>query len=79
MYVEIDGWQGHAFNVKLAFRKWLYDPIANTTWLGASWLSSGIGMTDGANPDPIFTAVNRHMDLFLGEYKRINQEACVDR
>ena len=79
LYVEIDGWQGYAFNVKLAFRKWLYDPISNTTWLGAAWLSSGIGMTDGTNPDPIFTAVNRHMDLFLEQYMRVNQEACVDR
>ena len=79
LYVEIDGWQGYAFNITLTFKKWLFDPIVSKTWLGATWLSSGIGMTDGTNPNTIFTAVNRHMDLFLEQYMRVNQAACVDR
>ena len=78
LYVEIDGWEGYAFNIKLTFKKWLFDPIVSKTWLGATWLSSGIGMTDGVSPKTVFTAVNRHMDLFLEQYLRVNRSACVD-
>ena len=79
LYVEIDGWEGYALNVKLAFRKCVYDPIANTKCLGSSWLKSGIGMTDGTNPGTVFTAVHRHLDFFLGHYLRVNKAECDDR
>ena len=79
LYVEIDGWEGCPFNVKLAFRKWVYDPIANTTWLGSTWLNSGIGMTDGTNPGTVFTAVHRHLDYLVGHYPRVNKAEYDDR
>ena len=39
LYVEVEGYQDLAFNVKLTFKKWLYDPIVNDTWLAATWMS----------------------------------------
>ena len=78
-YVENDGWDGHAFDMKLAFRKWVYDPIANTTRPGSTWLSSAVGMADGSSPRAVFNAVHSLMDHLLEHYRRVNQGACVDR
>ena len=35
-------------------------------------------MTDDANPNSIFAAVNCHIDLFPEQYTRVNQVVCVD-
>ena len=79
LYVEVEGYKDLAFNVKLTFKKWLYDPIVNDTWLAATWMSAGIGMADRTNPETIFTAVGYHIDDFITQYLRVNQSACVNR
>ena len=66
---------GRAFNLTLAYKKLLYDQVADETNFATTWDSGAVG-THGGDAAYILSTLAGHMDRFLVEYLRVNESAC---
>ena len=66
---------GPAFHVGIEFRKWLKDPASGTEGSATTWVAGSTG-THGGNPDYVLAAIAEHVDRFVGQYRRVNADAC---
>ena len=67
---------GADFSVDLSFSKTVCDVGAsNECWSARTWYRGSVG-THGKNGNHILSSVSRHMDHFILEYLRVNEEAC---
>ena len=66
---------GSAFHLSLSFRKIFFDIASGESGLASTWSVSSTG-THGTGSDYVLSALSQHMDEFLVEYLRINEEAC---
>ena len=74
LYVNI-GVIGPAFDVDIAYNKWVKDDISDEYARIATWSISSIG-TYSRDSSFILSAVSRGMDRFIDEYLRVNASAC---
>lgn len=66
---------GPAFNLLVEYRKPLYDPASETTRSAATWRSGAAG-THGGDAGYILQAVSEHLDRFVLQYLRVNEDFC---
>ena len=67
-----------AFNARLSYNKSLYDPLSDLTKSAPSWTSATTGIA-GSGSGFILSLISQHLDKFLVEYLRVNEEACAKR
>ena len=67
-----------AFTVRVQYHKRLFDPLSGEQTAAVSWESAGIGQHAGDSVY-ILSSVSRHLDKFLVEFLRVNEEACGKR
>ena len=66
---------GGAFYVLVALMKPFVDIVSGEVGFGRTWQSSSVGLySSGA--DFIVQALSEHMDRFILEYLRVNEDAC---
>ena len=63
------------FNARVEFNKPFWDLASVERGLATTWRVSSTG-THGGNGSYILSWVGRHVDQFLVEYLRVNEEAC---
>ena len=60
----------------MKYLKSLYDPVSGrTSSLATTWESGSFG-THGDDPGFIVQSLSEHLDKFLVEYLRVNEEDC---
>ena len=64
-----------AFSIALEFRRWVLDPVNDTSGSAATWHKGSIGTSIDA--DHILSGVSRLLDEFLADYMRVNESHCV--
>ena len=69
---------GPAFSDRLQFRKTLFDPLTGLSFPAATWQIGAAG-THGRDAGYILSTVSQHLDQFLVEFLRVNEEACGKR
>ena len=69
---------GRAFHVKLYLEKYFYDFASDETSYATTWDGGSTGM-HGTDASYVLSFVSRHMDQFLVEYLRVNEEACASQ
>ena len=77
LYVRVNV-VGGAFSHEVQFRKRLYDPVlglSGTPGTATTW-EAGVTGTHGGDAGYILQSLSEHMDRFLLEYLRVNEEAC---
>lgn len=67
---------GRAFSINLEFNKTLYDSSSGYSFRATTWHVGSTG-THGKDTGFIINGVSRHMDEFLLEYLRVNEDHCV--
>ena len=67
---------GAAFHVTLYVEKSFFDITSGETSYATTWRISSTG-THGSDGSYVLSAVSQHMDGFLVEYLRVNEEACA--
>jgi len=67
---------GRAFSIRLEYKKDLYDAdFAHASGYATTWTSNSAG-THGGDAAYIVSALSQHMDKFLVEFLRVNEDAC---
>ena len=75
LYVKA-GVSKRAFGLNVKYLKSLYDPVSGrTSSLATTWESGSFG-THGDDPGFIVQSLSEHLDKFLVEYLRVNEEDC---
>ena len=75
LYVNVNV-VGRAFSIRLEYKKNLYDvDYAQASGYATTWKSSSAG-THGGDAVYIVSAVSQHVDRFLVEFLRVNEDAC---
>lgn len=74
LYININV-VGRAFGIDLDFRKIVYDPASDSRYYAASWSTGSTG-THGNDSGYILSNLSKHMDEFMVEYLRANEDAC---
>lgn len=64
-----------AFNLSVALRKNLYDPISQSWAVKTSWQIASTG-THGRNLALLLGAIDQDLDAFIVNYFRVNEKAC---
>lgn len=64
------------YSIGVSFNKYLLDPRYDSSGMASTWNVGSIGRGGGAH---ILSNVSRHLDRFLMEYLRVNEEACTKR
>ena len=67
-----------AFSVRLEFKKWVSDPLSGERIPAATWNTGSFG-THGGDSGYILSTISEHLDEFLVEFLRVNEEACGKR
>ena len=67
---------GKAFGVDVDFKKWMPDLKSHEIRLATSWQISSMGTHSGI-AENILSTVSTHTELFVGEYFRLNEDACT--
>ena len=67
-----------AFSARLEFNKVVSDPLSGERLYATTWNSSSTGAHAG-DSGYILSSVSRHLDRFLVEFLRVNEEACGKR
>ena len=70
--VQIASW---AFHIRLFVEKSVVDVASFETNYAATWVRSSTG-THGTEASYVLSSLSAHMDAFLVEYLRVNDEAC---
>ena len=66
---------GVAYDITLQYHKVLFDPSSNQRNYATTWIHGSTG-THGRDAGYILSGVAQHMDTFLTDYLRVNEEAC---
>ena len=69
---------GPAFGVGVEFNKYVFDYASEHSFLAATWNSRSAG-THGGDAGYLVSSISQHLDIFLVEYLRVNEEACEAR
>ena len=77
LYVNVNV-VGRAYSISVEYRKWLYDPASGEEGMATAWDEGSTG-THGRDANYISSAVSEHIDAFLVEYLRVNEEDCSKR
>ena len=67
-----------AFNVDLSYNKSFYDPLSGFRFPATTWNANSTGIA-GSGSGFILSLISQHLDKFLVEYLRVNEEACAKR
>ena len=67
-----------AYDIILALKKQLYDRYSGESQPATTWPTGAVG-THESSPDAILAVIDGLMDRFLGEFQRVNEEACSQR
>ena len=65
---------GLAYSASVEFYKRLNDPVSGESWSAETWSSGSTGTSRSGNY--ILQSLSRHVDRFLLEYLRANEDAC---
>ena len=57
------------------FHKHFFDLASESPGMAVTWMSGRVG-THGGNAGYFLSGVSEHMDEFLVDYLRVNEEAC---
>ncbi len=68
---------GRAFSLSLKYDKMVRDIYTNQLFAATTWDSGSAG-THGGNAGYILSWVSQHMDQFLVEFLRVNEETCEE-
>ena len=64
-----------AFSLSLEYRRWVLDPVDDTSGSAATWHKGSIRTSiDGGH---ILSGVSHMLDEFLADYMRVNESHCV--
>lgn len=74
LYVNVNV-SGRAFNVAVGFYKRLWDPSSDEFGSTRTWGSGSTG-THGGDGGYIMQTISEHLDRFVLEYLRVNEDAC---
>lgn len=74
LYININA-GGLSFLISVEFWKWLDDPATGQSGRTTTWDSGGAG-THGQDSGFIISDLAEHIDGFIDEYLRVNEEAC---
>ena len=74
LYVNVNVF-GSVFSARVEYHKYLHDPAMNRSGYGVTWDAGSTG-THGNNASYIVSSVSEHMDNFLVEYLRANEDYC---
>ena len=77
LYVRVNV-VGVAFSINVGFNKPLFDAIAVRSGFARTWRSTATGQVAarGDGGSYIMQGVSEHLDKFLLEYLRVNEDAC---
>ena len=75
LYVNVNV-VGRAFSIGVGFRKWLWDPSTDEFGFAETWSSASSGTTGASGGNFIMQALSEHLDRFVLEYLRVNEDAC---
>lgn len=64
-----------AWEAVVAYHRWLPNPVAGMSGPAATWTVSSFG-THGGSAEFILQALSEHLDHFILEYLRVNEDAC---
>lgn len=74
LYINVN-LSGRAFNVSVDYKKVLYDAETALFDVATTW-SRGLTGTHGGEAGYILQGLSEHLDRFVLEYLRVNEEAC---
>ena len=74
LYVNVNVF-GPAFGVRVEYNKYFLDTASGEFGMATTWNTGGTG-THGGDAGFILSAVSQHLDKFLVEYLRVNEENC---
>lgn len=77
LYINVNVFR-RSFNIRLAFKKKVHDPLSGITGIAVTWNAGSTG-THGGSASYILSALSQHMDKFLVEFLRVNEKACEKR
>lgn len=66
------------YNIALYYRKALYDTSLGGRYMAVTWYGGSFGI-HGGQPSDIVSHLSGHLDKFLVEYLRVNEDACAAR
>ena len=61
--------------MRVSYLKVLYDSVSDLSWAAKTWTGSTFG-THGGNAGHILQVLSEHLDEFILEYLRVNEEFC---
>ena len=64
-----------AFSISVDYEKLVFDSVSGESNKAKTWTTGSTGM-HGRNAGYILSSVSRHLDQFLVEYLRVNEEHC---
>jgi len=67
---------GPAFSINISFYKYVFDFVSAESHIAITWNKGSIG-TQSQDSGYIISSVSRHIDKFIDEYLRVNEEACA--
>lgn len=75
-WLEVDiATYDQAFHITGAYNKLLRDPVTDLTRWASTWIVGGVG-THGGNAGFVMQTLSEHLDRFLLEYLRMNEDSC---
>ncbi len=66
---------GPSFRVGVGFHKWVLDQRSGQTGFGLTWEAVHMGVHGGESA-PVLAAVAEKTDVFVEDYRRVNEPAC---
>ena len=69
---------GSAFSINISYRKPVLDIASESIWSATTWNAGRTG-THGRDAGYILSGISQHLDVFLADFLRVNEEACNDR
>ena len=74
LYVNVNV-NGRSFSARVQYYKVLYDGVSGETNYAMTWNVSSTG-THGGDAGFILQGLSEHLDSFILEYLRVNEDAC---
>ena len=75
LYVNVNV-VGRAFSIRVGYNKRLFDPITDEFRFANTWNSGSAGTTGASGGNFIMQGLSEHLDSFVLEYLRVNEDAC---
>ena len=69
---------GIAFNISVEYKKIVIDSASGHEFPATTWTTGSTG-TNGRESSYILSSISEHLDRFLVEFLRVNEEACEKR